>query len=78
MSQEIARKSDDELLVTYPIRGTAPDWFFRLDETSAGAWKVSGTDRWGRTVSITGHDEEDLLSRAESQARKISNSLDTT
>ena len=78
MSQEIPRRTDEELLVTHPIRGKAANWFFRLEEVSAGVWQVNGTDRWGRTVSITGYEENDLLARAESKAQQINADLGAT
>jgi len=78
LTREIKRNSDEELLVTHPIRGKVSGWFFRLEEVSAGAWQVEGTDRWGRMISIGGSDEQELLTRAEAKAKQINDNLDAT
>ncbi|MDH3747712.1 MAG: hypothetical protein OER97_05855 [Gammaproteobacteria bacterium] len=78
MAQEVSRKPDEELLKTYPIRGKTTGWFFRLEETSAGAWSIYGTDPWGRTISLSGTDQDDLLMRAEADAQRIKDDVNAT
>jgi hypothetical protein len=38
-----------------------PGWTFEVDEISAGAYRVRGTDELGRSVEATGVDPEALL-----------------
>ena len=49
------------MLGEYPIEGKLPDWYFRITETSNNAWLVEGCDIWGRKVSRTGGDPDELL-----------------
>ena len=49
------------MLGEYPIEGKLPDWYFRITETSNNAWLVEGCDIWGRKVSRTGDDPDELL-----------------
>ena len=68
----------EDLLATHPIRGETSGWFFRLEEVSASAWRVEGTDCLGRKVVLEGLDERELLARAEERARQINDGLDAT
>lgn len=56
------RKLSDEELEKYPIRDLVEGWFVRIIETSQGAYQVEGVDRWGRKVSRSGIDPDQLLS----------------
>ena len=62
MSQRAIRaRSREDMLSEYPIEGKLPDRYFRIAETSNNAWLVEGCDIWGRKVSRTGGDPDELL-----------------
>ena len=61
MSARIEKKTDEEMRESYPIADRLPGWYFRVTEISNGAWRVEGSDAWGRTVSRQGVDPEQLL-----------------
>jgi hypothetical protein len=61
----------NELLAKYPIHGRVQGWLFRQRETSNGAWLVEGSDRWGRLVSCTGGDPEEILAKLIIEAEEI-------
>jgi hypothetical protein len=42
--------SEGETKRRYPLVDRVPGWFFRVEEISPGAWRVDGTDLYGRTV----------------------------
>ena len=71
MRAKVTRKTEEELLSDYPIRSRVPGWFLREEEISAGAWKVEGTDAWGRKVSATGSDPEVLHREIETKVKKM-------
>jgi hypothetical protein len=61
MLKSVTRKSDDELRRDFPIDDLVPGWFFRVEEISAGAYKASGVDAWGRLVESTGGNPDSVL-----------------
>ena len=69
--RRIEAKSRLDMLEEYPIEGKLPDWYFRIRETSMNAWLVEGSDVWGRKVSRSGGDPEELLSICVSEAAEI-------
>lgn len=71
MKKLIEKRSEAELLETHPIRGKTAGWFFRVWEASPGHWKVEGVDAWSRNVASEGADPDELLSLAETEARRI-------
>lgn len=71
MKLQVVKIQEEELIKTHPIRGKALGWFFKLTETSNGAWKVEGADVWGRKVVMTGYNENELLKTAEFEAIRI-------
>ncbi len=71
MKKRVGKFEIDELLESFPIRGSIPGWFFRAEETSSNAWVVEGTDRWGRRVSRQGNDPARLLAECENDAAKV-------
>ncbi len=75
MPLETTRKSVKELLSTHPIRAKATGWFFRLEDSPTGVWSIDGTDPWGRSVTLTGNDKDDVLARAEANAQRINDGL---
>ena len=67
----VTRMSEAEAKGRYPIADRVPGWFFRVEEISAGAWRVEGTDLDGRTVARTGSDPHELLAECCEDARKV-------
>ena len=61
------------MLRSHPIEGLVENWFFRSREESAGVFVVEGQDVWGRTVSLSGTDPEEMLSSCVASAREINN-----
>jgi len=57
----------------FPIEDkSAPDWRFRITETSNNAYLVEGRDRNGRSVSRQGNDDEALLKECVKDAIELS------
>ena len=75
MKIQIAEKSERELVREYPVRGATAGWFYRLTEVSNGYWKLEGSDRWGRKISLDGIDADELLKQAELEASKFESKL---
>lgn len=71
MLQPVWRIPDKQLLRDYPIRRLLDGWYFRVTETSAGAWLAEGVDAWGQKVSRGGTDPEALLEQCEQDARSL-------
>ena len=76
MKKKVSYLNDKEL-VNYPIIDLVDGWFFRIQETSFGAFRVDGIDRWGRIVSHEGSDNEleELLQTCANDAREINKGL---
>lgn len=71
MKKQIAEKSEQQLKREYPIEGGTPGWFYSVNEISNGYWRITGSDKWGRKISIDGTDPDQLLDEAETEAAKI-------
>ena len=71
MKLKVTEKSARELRQEYPIEGTTPGWFYRLTEVSNGYWRLEGSDRWSRKISLDGIDPDVLLQQAGREASKI-------
>jgi len=71
MPQPVWRIPAKQLRRDYPIRRSLDDWYFRMTETSAGAWRVEGVDPYGRKVGRDGTDPEALLEQCEADARSL-------
>jgi hypothetical protein len=71
MKLKLEEKSDRELEKDFPIKGMTPGWFFSITEISNGYWRVEGSDKWGRKISLDGVDPDDLLEKAEAEAMRI-------
>ena len=54
-------RSEAEVIREFPLTGLVPGWYFRVRETSAGAYEVEGTDLYSRRVRRTGTDPDVLL-----------------
>ena len=76
MKKRVKRLSDKEL-ESYPMIDLVDGWFFRIQEISYGAFRVEGIDRWGRTVSREGSDNEleKLVQDCANDAREINKRL---
>jgi hypothetical protein len=48
-----------------------PKWIFNVVEVSAGAYRVSGKDEMGRSISLSGFDDEKLLLECKEYAAQI-------
>ena len=68
MKKTVEKLSEEEVLRRFPVAGRMPGWFFRVDEISAGVYRVEGTDLWGRRVSRTGTDSDELLASCATEA----------
>lgn len=44
MKRAVTRLSRAELLANFPIDNLVEGWFFRVKETSNGAWRADGRD----------------------------------
>jgi len=75
MKRTIAKLSESEIRRSFPMTGKTKGWFFRGDEVSAGVFVVEGTDLWGRTVSRTGFDPDQLLAACDEDARTIADQV---
>jgi len=71
VKREVARRPEEELKLEFPMAGIVEGWFFRVDEVSAGAYLAEGIDVWGRRVSCSGTDPDELLERCVKDAREI-------
>ena len=69
--REILARTPEELRKDYPIGGKLPNWYFRARETSNKAWTVEGCDIWGRKVSRSGGDPDELIEVCVNDARAI-------
>jgi len=71
MKQAVDKLSELVVRRDFPIADRVAGWFFRIHEVSAGAYRVDGTDLWGRTVSRTGTDPDALIIACEKDAKGI-------
>jgi hypothetical protein len=71
VAKSIQERDPAEVRAEFPIAGVVEGWFFREQETSAGAYLVEGADLWGRTVSRRGTEPETLLRECANDARRI-------
>lgn len=49
-----------------------PGWLFKVEEISAGVYRVNGVDELGRSVDVMGTDPEALLQDCKLYAIKVS------
>jgi len=71
MPHPVRRIPAKQLRRDYPIRRSLGDWYFRVTETSAGAWRAEGVDPYGRKVACDGIDPEAALETCEAYARSL-------
>ena len=68
------KKNEADVRAVYPIADLLPGWFFRVRETSNGAYLAEGTDLWGHTVSCRVPDGD--VRACVAMASKIQRDLD--
>ena len=71
MKKEQVKIPKDELMKKFPIRAKMKGWFFNISEVSNGCWKISGSDRWNRRISLEGSDIDELIIEAEVEASRL-------
>jgi hypothetical protein len=52
-----------------------PNWTFRVDEVSAGAYRLRAQHRLGPSVEISGADPSELIERAKKEAAAMEQGL---
>ncbi len=73
MKRRLTRQSETSIRQSFPIHGHLAGRFFRIDEISAGAYQVEGTDLFGRRVSRHGSNPDHLLEQCIEDAKGIQN-----
>jgi len=68
MKRRVQPVAPETLRRSYPITDQVPGWFFRVEETSPGAYRVEGADEYGRQVSCSGTGYEAVLERCADDA----------
>lgn len=69
MKRLVEKLDASKIVRAFPLAELLPGWFFRVRETSAGAYLAEGTDLWGRKVAHQGDDPEMLLQQCITSAR---------
>ncbi len=78
MKKSVHKITKEILEKDFPITGKVPGWYFRQEEVSNGAYEVEGMDQWGRRVSRTGDDPDQLLIECEAAAQAINEQIKHT
>ncbi|HSK74174.1 MAG TPA: hypothetical protein VK892_20910 [Pyrinomonadaceae bacterium] len=71
MKKLIARKTREEMLRTHPIISNIEGWFIRIAEPSNNIFLVEATDQYGRIVSKSGSDPDNLVKEVEKEIFEI-------
>ena len=71
MKSQAERLNPEEIIKKFPIAHLVEGWYFRVEEMSAGAYRVEGTDLYGRRVGGSGHDPDEVLSKCKASAVDI-------
>ena len=71
MKKKRPKLSEEEVRQHFPIADLLAGWYFRVEETSACAYRVEGTDLPGRSVSLAGTDPARLLAESASAAAEF-------
>jgi hypothetical protein len=74
MKKPVQLLSEAEALRDFPISGRTRGWYFRVNEISAGVYRVEGTDLRSRRVVRAGTDPELLLNECRVAATGINSS----
>lgn len=71
MKHAIKQLDENQLRRTHPLAEFVEEWFFRCEEISAGWYEVEGIDVWGRVISVTEADADELLNKCITEAKSI-------
>lgn len=71
MQKKIQKQSEADLTSDFPIKSEVKGWYFKIVETSGGAYTIEGKDVWGRKIALQGSNPDELLTKANSEAIKI-------
>lgn len=71
MKTEQIKIPEDELMKQFPIRAKTKGWFFNISEVANGCWKISGSDKWNRRISLEGSGIDELIIEAEAEASRL-------
>jgi len=68
----MGKRSGGDLIAKMPFRSGKLDdllgWIFEVDEVSAGVYKITATDTFGRSVEKVGCDPDSLLADCKKEA----------
>jgi len=71
VKQQVQGRSRAELQADFTIANRLDGWFFRVDEIGpGGGYRAEGSDVYGRLVSFTGDDPDEVLERCVAAARR--------
>ena len=71
MKRPVSPDSERERRRTHPIDGGIAGWFFRVTEVSAGVYLAEGVDLYGRKVSRTGANPDEILEQCVADAASL-------
>ena len=71
MKRPLSPGDERKLRRTHPIDDRVAGWFFRVTEVSAGVYVAEGLDLYGRKVSRTGADPDQILEQCVADASSI-------
>jgi len=75
MKTQVQKKTRQSLVDSYPIANDDIGWYFRVKEITNGRYCVEGSDAWGRLVSFSGIDPDELLKVAVTAARDLNSRI---
>jgi len=71
MKSPISKLNEVQIKSQFPIVGSTPGWFFKIEEVANGVYRAEGTDLYGRAISCDGHNPDSLLERCNKDASEI-------
>ena len=69
--KKIIQPLTKEELFDYPIIDFVNGWYFKVVETSNGAYLLEGKDLWGHVVSRQGSDPDVLLNTCKTDIQEM-------
>ena len=64
-------EKESAIMKDYPITGKVENWYFKIEEVSAGVYVVEGRDLAGRTISRRGTDPDKELKTCMDEAKQM-------